>query len=137
MAAKLKEYSVIYLIGSVGYSLIEILWRGFTHWSMAITGGLCFVLLHKNNLKHWSSSIWTKCARGAMIITSVEFSVGCVVNLVLKLDVWDYSKLHFNILGQVCPLYSVLWFFLCIPLTFLTPVLHRRLRVRSLLSARR
>ena len=30
----------------------------------------------------------------------------------LGLDVWDYSKVPFNFLGQVCVLYSVLWGFL-------------------------
>ena len=29
MLQKIRDYSVICLIGSVGYSLLEILWRGF------------------------------------------------------------------------------------------------------------
>lgn len=31
------------------------------------------------------------------------------MNLKLKLAVWDYSKMPLNILGQVCPAFSMLW----------------------------
>lgn len=113
---KLKEYGSVYAIGAVGYSIIEILWRGFTHWSMALTGGICFVVIYILNLKNIFSGIMKKCAACSLAITAVEFSVGCIVNLKLKWNVWDYSSIPFNILGQICPVYSVLWFFLAIPL---------------------
>ena len=129
---KIKEYSIVYLVGSVGYSAIEILWRGFTHWSMALTGGFCMVLLYRDNLKDRHRSLWKKCARGSAIITTVELTVGCIVNLILKLNVWDYSKIPFNVLGQICPLYSILWFFLCIPITSLNTVLQRQMRPNRL-----
>ena len=37
----------IFLIGGLGYGLLEILWRGRTHWSMLLTGGVCFIALYK------------------------------------------------------------------------------------------
>ncbi len=48
-------------------------------------------------------------------ITFVELAVGIVVNLVLKLDVWDYSELPGNFLGQICPYFSLLWLVISIP----------------------
>ncbi len=56
-----------------------------------------------------------KCAIGALLITSVEFLVGCVVNKILDLGVWDYSDRLWNIMGQVCPLFTFIWFIICIP----------------------
>ena len=33
------------VIGGVTYMGIETLWRGHTHWSMGLLGGVCFVLI--------------------------------------------------------------------------------------------
>ena len=38
-----KEKIVLFSIGAMGYGLIEILWRGYTHWSMLTAGGICFM----------------------------------------------------------------------------------------------
>ena len=35
-----KEKIVLFSIGAMGYGLIEILWRGYTHWSMLTAGGI-------------------------------------------------------------------------------------------------
>ncbi len=45
----------------------------------------------------------------ALSVTAIEFLFGVVFNLVFKMGVWDYSELPFNILGQVCPLFSLAW----------------------------
>ncbi len=45
-------------------------------------------------------------------VTAVEYVSGCLFNLRLKLNVWDYSEMPFNLSGQVCLLYTVLWGFL-------------------------
>ena len=48
---KLREYAAVCTIGSVGYSAIEVLWRGFTHWTMALAGGVGFLLLYLADLR--------------------------------------------------------------------------------------
>ncbi|MEG1773981.1 MAG: hypothetical protein RR320_03915, partial [Oscillospiraceae bacterium] len=106
---------------------VEVLWRGFTHWSMSVTGGVCFLLLYIMNLRLRTSSMLQKCLMGAGMITSIEFAVGCVVNLLLGWNVWDYSDMPFHLLGQVCLFFSMLWFLLCIPGLMLASLLHRRL----------
>ena len=128
MLQKIRDYRVICLIGSVGYSLLEILWRGFTHWTMAATGGLCLTLLYRLDQKHSREGLFLRCLKGATLITAVEFLVGCLVNRLLKWQVWDYSNSFGNLLGQVCPLYSLLWFFLCIPVYRLTGSLRQLFR---------
>lgn len=116
---RVKELSFVYLIGAAGYSLIEILWRGFTHWTMTLTGGACFLCIYITNAKLKAARLWERCLIGSGIITTAEFCVGCVVNIALKWNVWDYSSMHFNLLGQICPLYSALWFVLCAPVSAL------------------
>lgn len=125
---KLREYAAVYTIGSIGYSVIEILWRGFTHWTMAVAGGAGFLLLYLTELKMAGKALAQKCAVGCALLTSVELAAGCIVNLALRMNVWDYSGFRGNLLGQVCPLYSALWFLLCIPVMPLSHVVQRRLR---------
>lgn len=112
---KLKEYSIIYSFGAILYSLIEVMFRGFTHWTMTITGGFAFLSLYVVNFKMKSKKLISKCFIGSLIITILEFIVGCIVNRKFNLGVWDYSHQKMNILGQICPLFSAVWFLLCIP----------------------
>jgi len=114
MKRKIEHISV-FLMGGILYSIIEIIWRGYTHWSMTAVGGVCFLLLYMINCRLKNRNFFMRCLVGTGIITVVEFAAGVMVNLILRLDVWDYSMLRFNILGQVSLLFSVLWFALCIP----------------------
>jgi len=50
---------------------------------------------------------------GAVMITSYEFAVGCIVNLKMGWNVWDYSSMEGNLLGQICPVFTGVWFILC------------------------
>ncbi len=110
------EQAVIFVFGAVNYTAIELLWRGHTHWTMALAGGLCAMLIYVFNMEYSEVSLIAKCFAGAIIITSVELVTGLIVNLTLKWNVWDYSHRAFNFLGQICPQYFVYWFFLCIPI---------------------
>ena len=107
-------------IGFAGYPLVELLWRGRTHWSMALTGGLCCAALCRVFRRMKRRPLVTKCAVGSFIITSIEYVVGYFVNIKLKLGVWDYSALPLNVRGQVCARYSLLWAALCVPLCALS-----------------
>lgn len=93
--------------------LIEILWRGFTHWTMGLLGGLCFVLCGLvNNVFSFDMPLWQQQSICAGIITFLEFIFGCVLNLGFGLHIWDYSMIFGNILGQVCLPFMIAWFFL-------------------------
>lgn len=97
-------------IGGLTYTLIEIIGRGHTHWTMFIVGGLCgyFVGLI-NEVLPWELPLWKQSILGAVIVTMIEFISGCIINLWLGWDVWDYSNLPFNLLGQICLYFSLLW----------------------------
>lgn len=106
---KLKKYALLFTIGAVGYGAIEVIWRGNTHWSMLIAGGICFILFSLVAERFKEKNILLKAAICALGVTAVEFLFGVLFNLVLKMNVWDYSNMPLNILGQICPLFTVLW----------------------------
>lgn len=103
------------MLGGAIYGSLEMLWRGFTHWSMVFAGGVCFLTIHLINHSKRGYGLLAKCLLGSIVITAVEFSVGVVVNLILHLDVWDYSAMRGNILGQVCPQFALVWFGITVP----------------------
>ncbi len=111
----LFKYLFLSGIGAFLYLLTEILYRGYTHWAMAILGGLCFVLVgFINEYLSWDTPLWLQGIIGAFIITSLEFAFGLVLNIWLGLGIWDYSKMPFNLLGQICLPFTIAWFFLAI-----------------------
>ena len=45
MLKLISKYSFLFYAGGVLYVLIELAWRGRSHWTMFVLGGLCFVYL--------------------------------------------------------------------------------------------
>ena len=109
MNRRVKKYLMLFLIGAVGYAAIEVIWRGRTHWSMMIAGGICFILFSLVSRALGNRSIFLKAAACAIAITAVEFVFGVIFNIVLKMNVWDYSAMPINLLGQICPEFTLLW----------------------------
>ncbi len=110
------KYILLFFIGGFSYCGIEILFRGFSHISMLIAGGICFVLIGLlNEIFPYKISIISQMFISSLIITLVEFIAGYIVNILLGLNVWDYSDLPYNYLGQICLLFSNIWFFLSLP----------------------
>ena len=116
MPKKYKEYlkcALLFLIGGALYYCIEIMWRGYSHWTMAVVGGICFVVIGGfNDYIPWEMPIWQQAGIGALFVTAMELVVGIPLNLMLGLHIWDYSNVSFNFLGQICLPFTVLWFFL-------------------------
>lgn len=104
---------LLFLIGGLIYFWLEVFWRGYSHWSMFLLGGLCFVLCGLiNEVVPWEMPLPLQMLISAIIITVLEFFTGCIVNLWLGWQVWDYSKLHFQLLGQISLKSSIVWFLL-------------------------
>lgn len=110
----LLRYSLLFLLGGFSYCFIEILARGYSHISMLIAGGLCFVLIGNLNRKRKDMSLVGQMFLSTFIITGIELVTGLIVNVWLGLDVWNYSDMPYNFMGQICLLYSNIWFFLSI-----------------------
>ena len=112
---KIKTMALLAVTGATVYPLLEIAWRGHSHWSMSLAGGLCLPLLWGIQRGKRRRTLRQQCLLGSAVITGVEFFFGCLFNKLLHLKVWDYSHLPLNVLGQVCLPFSALWFLLCIP----------------------
>lgn len=109
---KLKKWGILALIGGVTYAALEMICRGYTHWTMVILGGICFVAVGLlNEIIPWEMPLAVQMLCGSLIITALEFACGCIVNIALGWDVWDYSAEWGNLLGQICPKFSVIWYF--------------------------
>ena len=104
-----KSEFLMFPIGALGYGLIEILWRGYTHFSMLLAGGICFVTFAKIGEKFKKKTLLARAVIGSAFVTAIEFIFGVIFNILLKKDVWDYSKMPFNFKGQICLLYSIFW----------------------------
>lgn len=109
MKTSLKHIA-LFVTGGLIYNVLELLWRGWSHWTMFFLGGFCFIALGLiNEIMPWTMSLWKQVAIGVCIIIILEFLTGCIVNLWLGWKIWDYSNLPGNILGQICPQYIILW----------------------------
>lgn len=112
---KTAQLVMLFLFGGTAYGMCELIWRGYTHFSMVILGGICFCIIFTANKKYQVLPFGMRCLFSGLFITSMELVCGCIVNIVFKLNVWDYSMMPFNFMGQVCLYFFVLWVFLSIP----------------------
>ena len=104
---------LLFVLGGLMYMGVEILFRGYTHFSMFLVGGLCFVLVGGINEKlPWDMAFVSQMMIASFLVTAVEFIAGVILNLLLGLGVWDYSSLPYNLFGQISLIFSVGWFFL-------------------------
>lgn len=117
------EFFLVYLSGAALYGLMELCWRGWTHWTMLLCGGFCFSLMYLLAMN--TIALWRKCLLSTALITTVEFFTGCLVNLRLGWQVWDYSAMPLNLLGQICPQFLLLWLALSLPGLELCSLLRR------------
>ena len=103
-------------LGGVLYGGLELLWRGYTHWTMLLLAALlCVPLDIANEYIPWDIPLWAQAVIGGLTVTAAELAAGVVLNLWLRLEVWDYSGMWGSLWGQVCPLYTVLWCILAGP----------------------
>ncbi|MBR5536048.1 MAG: hypothetical protein IKU60_05310 [Clostridia bacterium] len=124
----MNKFIFLFLTGGFGYTALEILWRGYTHWSMFILGGFCLYILFSIFNYLDNTPLLLKAIIGGGIITVTEFITGYIVNILLGWNVWNYSSAPYNILGQVCLPYSLLWIILSIPIALSSKVLGKYVR---------
>ena len=98
---------VLFTLGGLGYMGLELLWRGWSHSSMFLAGGTCFMLL--GQLERVRPRLFwpLRAVLGSIVITSVELLTGLLVNR--SYAVWDYRHLPWNFYGQICLPFSALW----------------------------
>lgn len=104
-------YFFLFVLEGTIYTCVELLYRGHTHWTMFIVGGICGIvcgLLNEYKF-NWNESFLKQCITGAALITLIEFISGMILNVWLKLGIWDYSNLPLNICGQVSLIFTCAW----------------------------
>ncbi len=121
---KIWKTAVLFYIGGTAYMTLEFLWRGYSHGSMFIAGGLCFLLIGHLGRVHPRLNLPLRAVTGALIVTMVELAAGMMVNR--HYTVWDYRGLPGNFMGQICPLFTALW----IPVSVLAMVLYDQMDQR-------
>ena len=126
--SKKRAKLVIFSIGACGYGVIEVLWRGYTHWSMLLAGGISLLGLSSIEKKRKKAGLFTCAVMGSAFITAIELVFGLIFNILFRKNVWDYSKMPFNIGGQVCLLYSFFWLILSLFFIPVAGVLNKRLK---------
>lgn len=122
---KLLVHIPITAIGGLTYMGIEILWRGHTHWTMGVLGGVCFALIGLLDEVQDHPPMLLQMVQGAAIVTALELLVGLVVNRWLGWDVWDYSDMPGNLWGQVCPQFAAAWLLLSWAAVKLENLMHK------------
>ena len=90
-----KPYELcwFFLLGAFTYSLLEIVCRGYTHWTMTLTGGAAAVGLYLIRAAAPPKTRLLQCLCGALLITALEFTVGVADNLVMGGTCGDYSDM--------------------------------------------
>lgn len=111
------EALFFFFFGGTLYYCLELIFRGHSHYSMILCGGLAFYFVSLMN-RHFERFLHlvTRLILSSMIITGTELIFGIIFNLHLGYSVWDYSEHAIHYRGQICLTFSILWFFLSLPL---------------------
>ena len=119
------KYFTLFIIGGISYYFIEIIYRGYSHFSMIIVGGICFVLIGAmNEFSNKEVPLLLQMILAVLIVDTIELISGIIINKVLLLNVWDYSNLRFNLLGQISLRSSIAWFFLSLLAIYMDDLLR-------------
>lgn len=122
---QLSKYLYLFWFGGSTYVTVEVLWRERSSWTMGVLGGLLFILIGLlNQIWSWDFDLVWQVLIGDLIALIGEFVTGCIINLWLGWNIWDYSNLKFSLFGQVCPQFALLW----IPLVLLAIILDDWIR---------
>ncbi len=113
---KMLKWIALFVLGGGGYVGLELLYRGYSHGSMFLAGGVCFLLIGR--LGKLPLGLPLRVLAGVGAVTAVELVTGLLVNRDYR--VWDYRSQPGNFLGQICPAFIALW----IPVTALAMGLY-------------
>lgn len=108
--SKIPEYLFLFYFYGATYITIEVFFRGYSHWTMFLLGAFCGIMIGLiNNVLPWKTPLILQAVLGGVIVTLNEFIFGYILNIKLGLGIWDYSNMWGDVLGQICPLFSVCW----------------------------
>lgn len=127
---------LLWVWGGTVYFLMEVAWKTFRgrpetiSWLMLIVAFLLCIPIERCGAElPWNIPIWLQALICGVLVTLVELLSGLILNVKLDLNIWDYSDLWGNFMGQICPQFSLLWFALC--LIFIPVFDHLRYAVQG------
>ena len=108
------KYFMLFCCGGMTYMTIEMVYRGYSDYTMAVLGGMAFVFIGCiNNFIPWEMSLVNQCLIGGiLIVTPLEYLFGVLFNQAYT--IWDYRNVPLNIDGQICLPFSLIWCLLSI-----------------------
>lgn len=115
---KFLRQLILFYIGGTAYMILEFLWRGRSHGSMFLLGGLCFLLVGGGAQKYSRIPLPLRLVLSAGVITALELATGLLFNR--DFQVWDYRDQPFQYRGQICLAFSLLW----IPVSLMAMALY-------------
>ena len=107
---KLKKYLFLWAVGGSLYYGFEMIFRGFSHWSMFLLGGICLMFFEFQGwCVGWDDPMWIQVLRSTIFVVACEFITGIIVNKWMDWKVWDYSDQPYQLYGQICLPFAVLF----------------------------
>lgn len=121
------KYLTIFMTGGLVYYFMEIAVRHYSHYSMIICGGLATVLCGGLNQRYRGMGVLFQMILSAVMISELEFVTGYVFNIKLGYHVWSYARLPYNLMGQICVGYSLLWMLLSLAIIYVDDCIRSNL----------
>ena len=109
---KILKHTILFYIGGMAYMFLEFAWRGRSHGTMFLLGGVCFLVLGQLSRLLPVKNLIVKGLSGTAAVTALELATGLAVNR--DYQIWDYRQLPFHFRGQICLLYSLRWIPVCL-----------------------
>lgn len=111
---RVLEYVFLWTVGGAIYYSFEMIFRGFSHWSMFVLGGLCFLFFWlQAHWTKWNDAMWIQVVRCTIFVVACEFITGIIVNKWMKWHVWDYSDQPYQLFGQICLPFATIFSGMC------------------------
>jgi len=129
----MKKYLAVGFIFGFFYLAFEVLWTALSGSGAAMTGlpyasligksslymfplgfltGIILGMFNENSSVRKNCNVFLQSLLGAVIITAFELISGLILNVWLGFNIWSYTVIPFNFLGQICLFASIMWFLL-------------------------
>lgn len=98
------------------YFFLEVAWKTLRgepeaiSWTMFLLAIILAIPLERFGAElPWEMPLVLQALICGTAITGAELAAGLILNVWLRMDVWDYSHMPGNLWGQVCPQFWALW----------------------------
>lgn len=117
---RILECILVFISVGILYFLIECVYKQqLSHWSMAVLAGIVgIVAMLLNDKFTYEMDFLLQVGTCTIITTTLEFLVGITLNI--NYNIWDYRGQVCNLDGQICLLFTSIWFVL---FSILIPIL--------------